>query len=178
MAWKDSMIEILRVLISDLGTTPTYSDRRLEQILVVAAQYVDLEMDFANTYTITFAPPTISPDPVSLDDDAFVNFTCLKAACLTDWSTYRSKALLAGIKAKCGPTQLDTLKHLDGFNTLLERGPCAAYEQLKQSWIFGNAEIVKAVMSPFVSNDFDPTNLSGITENNRSRTNYGSTTRL
>ncbi len=169
MAWQDDMVVMLRVIISDLAETPTYSDNRLEQILVVSAMYVDQELDFDNTYTIKITPPSIAPDPISLSDDSFVNFTVLKAACLTDWSTFRTKALVAGVKAKCGPVVLETLKHLDGFKQLLEQGPCAAYETLKHNWVFGNAELVKAVLSPFVSNNFDPQNLASSQYSHRSR---------
>ena len=160
MAWQDTMIPMLRVLISDLSGTPTYSDERLEQMLVVSAQYVTLEITFATTYTITISSCTISPDPIGLDDDAFANFVVLKAACLTDWSTFRTKALISGIKARCGPAILDTVKHLDGFKQLLEQGPCAAYTALKDNYVFGNAQLIKAVLSPFVSNDFDPRSLA------------------
>lgn len=161
MAWQDDMIIMLRVLVSDLSSTPTYSDGRLEQVLVVAGQYVNQELDFDNTYTVTISPPAFSPDPVGIGDDAFVNFTVLKAACLTDQSTFRTRAFAAGVKARCGPAVLDTMRHLDGFTTLLKMGPCAAYETLKNNWVFGNAELVRAVLSPFCGNGFDPANLAG-----------------
>jgi len=164
MAWDDTMTTMLRVMINDTEATQTYTDDRLKQMLVVAAQYVDMEMDFDNTYTITVgataSASTISPDPVGVGDDPFVNFTVLKAACLADLSTFRTRALMAGVKAKCGPAVLETMKHIDGFKELLTQGPCAAYEKLKQNWTFGDARLIHAVLSPFVSNDFDPTSLS------------------
>ncbi len=163
MSWDITMTTMLRVLVNDTEATQIYTDDRLKQILVVAAQYVDMEITFDNTYTITVgataAASDISPDPVSLDDDPFVNFVVLKAACITDLSTFRTKALMSGIKARCGPVVLETMKHMDGFKELLTLGPCAAYNTAKDNWVFGNGELVRAILSPFVSNDFDPRNL-------------------
>ena len=160
MAWEETMTTMLRVLVNDTESPQTYTDDRMKQILVVAAQYVDMELSFDYSYTITVgataAESDIAPDPVALDDDPFVNLTVMKAACITDFSTFRTKALQAGVKAKCGPAVLDTLKHLDGFKQLLEFGPCQAYQAMKDNWVFGNGELCRAILSPFVSNDFDP----------------------
>ena len=162
MAWPDVTISMLRVLINDLdGPTYEYSDDRLMQTLVVAAQLVNQEIDFSTTYTINVPRVTISPDPTAVPDDAFTNFITLKAACFMDMSTFRTKATIAGLKAKCGPAVLETVEHLKGFKELLTLGPCAAYKTLKTEWTFGNAQVVEAILSPFVSNNFDPQNLPG-----------------
>ena len=164
MAWDITMTTMLRVFINDTESPQTYTDDRLKQVLIVAAQYVNMELNFDNTYTITIGATAdasnISPDPVSLSDDSFTNFTVLKAACIADFSTFRTKALQAGVKAKCGPAVLDTIKHLDGFKELLNNGPCKAYEIAKKNWVFGNGELIKAVLSPFISNSFDPASLA------------------
>jgi hypothetical protein len=156
MAWKSEMVLMLRGLISDFDKT-SYTDDRLQQLLVIAAHYVRQEVDFTQTYTISVTAKTISPDPCSstnADKQAFTNFTVLKAACLTDWSTYRSKALSSGIRARCGPAQLETLQHLKGFRDLIDFGPCKAYETLKEEHEFGNYTL-KAILSPFTSSNFD-----------------------
>lgn len=158
MAWQDVTIGIVRVLINDLDDSSyDYSDERLEQTLVVAAQLVNQEIDFSTTYTIDIPTVTISPDPSS--DAAFINFISLKSACIIDQSTFRTKMTLAGLKAKCGPAVLETVEHLRGFKDLINFGPCKAYQTLKEEWIFGNAQVVEAVLSPFVSNNFDPQTL-------------------
>lgn len=165
MSWQDECIPMLRVIISDIDCdSQTYSDNRLEEILVVAARYVDQELTLPTVYTITVSDRTISPDPtdsVSNDNTVLINMTVLKAACLTDWSTFRTKALLAGVEARCGPAVIRTLKHLDGFKELLTDGPCAAYEKLKNDHNFGNTNVIMAILSPFVSNTFDPQSLAG-----------------
>jgi len=159
-SWPDVIIPMVRILINDYDNTSyEYSDDRLLDTIVVAAQMVNQEIDFTTTYTINIPLVTISPDPITAPDDAFINFTTLKAACFIDLSTFRTKAALAGLKAKCGPAVLETVEHLRGFKELLTQGPCAAYKTLKNEWIFGNAQVVEAILSPFVSNNFDPRNL-------------------
>lgn len=162
-SWQDELIPMLRALINDLDCSSyTYSDDRLEQLLIVGARYVAQEIPFSTTYTVNVSDREISPDPTvtATRNDTFSNFIVLKAACLTDWSTFRTKALLAGITAKCGPASIATLSHLDGFKELVEKGPCAAYEKLKEEYAYGNTNVIHAVLSPFISNDFDPESLT------------------
>lgn len=161
MAWPDVTIKMLRILINDMDDTNyEFSDDRLMDTLVVGAQFVNQEIDFSTTYTVNVPLVTISPDPTTgTIDDAFTNFMVLKSACFMDLSTFRTKAALAGLKAKCGPMVLETVEHMRGFKELLTVGPCAAYATLKKGWIFDNSYAIKAIMSPFVSNNFDPTNL-------------------
>ena len=163
MAWQDTMLTMLRALIGDLDAT-TYSDARLEQLLVVSAHYVIHELDFDRTYTINITSPNISPDPTSIsgdtNNDTFIDFVVLKAACMADWSTYRTKALASGIKARCGPAMLETMGHITGFKELIEFGPCAAYDVRKKEYKFGNFK-VHGILSPFVSNAFHPEDILG-----------------
>lgn len=162
MSWKNDMVTILRVIISDLDSDNyTYTDSRLEQIIVVAAHYVKNEINFSTNYTIGIGTPSISPDPTTNNDEVFVNLVLLRAACLTDWSTYRTEALRNGLEAKLGPAELKVKgDRLDGFKTLITDGPCAAYQQLKMQYEFGDMVAVRAVLSPFVGNNFDPISLN------------------
>lgn len=158
MSWTDVMIPTLRVLIFDLDCDSyTYSDRQLEKLLVTAARYVEQELSFSTNYTIGINPPSISPDPTltATLDDVFTNFTVLKSACLADTWTYRTKAQLAGLRARAGSMmELDVRGNLEGFNKLLDEGPCSTYKQLVKEYKFGNANNIKAVLSPFISNSF------------------------
>jgi len=81
MAWQNDLTIILRALINDLDSS-TYTDERLEQILVVSAHLMRTELDFIHVYNIDVEAVTISPDPVDSQDYAFTNLTTLKAACL------------------------------------------------------------------------------------------------
>lgn len=161
MAWQGAMINMLRVLIDDnpYDGTYAYSDDRLTQVLATAAYQVNTDLSFANNYVVDLNCCTITPDPYDNIDKSFVNLTVLKAACIVDQGIFRQKALLSGLVAKCGPATLDTDDHLDGFKALLEQGPCAMYEKLKEEKKFGEDHynnIVHFVLSPFVGNDFDP----------------------
>jgi len=162
MAWTTTMVSMVRVLINDTEATQTYTDARLQDILAVAARYVEQEISFNTDYTIDISVPSISPDPTVTIDDAFTNFVVLKAACLTDISTLRTKAVLAGLEARCGPAILKTLKSLDGFRELLDVGPCAAYAKLKDEYTFGERSLAHFILSPFVGNNFDPQSLASL----------------
>jgi hypothetical protein len=161
MPWQDETIPTLRILISDLSSSPTYSDERLEQTLVVAAKLIQQEMSFDVDYTCSIENITISPDPVGTDDKVFETMMVLKAACIVDQGTFRAKALLEGIRASVGPASLTVTGHLNGFLEIMKNGPCAAYQQLKTDVSFGNLSVVKAVLSPFSGNLFDPRSVLG-----------------
>ena len=162
MSWTIEIPLITRVWINDLDANPTYSDARLKQVVVVAAMNVNREVSFSETYTISVVNETISPDPcldASLDND-FTALVALKAACILDQSTYRTKAVNEGIKASLASAALDTKGNLKGYLDLLNVGPCAMYSQLRQEFEIGNPSVVEAVLSPFVGNGFDPSRLS------------------
>lgn len=172
MAWQDTMISILRVLINDqdCGEGHTYSDTQLEITLAVAAQYIQQELSFSTTYTITINPPDIDPDPTvtATLDDAFTNFVVLKAACTIDNWTFRTKAALEGLTARAGNNvSLAVSGHLKGFRDLIEIGPCKTLEDLKKDWKFGNANNVRAILSPFNSNSFNLLYRTGFNSNDR-----------
>ena len=56
---------IVRTWINDLSDTPTYEDDRLQQVLVVSAQYVNREINFTNDYEVNLTNLTITPDPTT-----------------------------------------------------------------------------------------------------------------
>ena len=164
MAINSDMVTVLRVLINDTESPNTYSDGRLEKMLVVAARYTDMEIDFDRDYTIDIGTPDISPDPMASgaagDDEIFANFVILKAACVADQSPFRTKALMEGVKAKIGPAVLETMGHSKAFLELINNGPCAAYAALKWEHELGGAQACKAILSPFTGNNFDAQSLS------------------
>ena len=151
---------IIRTLINDIGDIPQYSDERLHQAIVVAAKYVQFDVDLNNTYTLNIVSPDITPDPTVTNDDIFISLTCLKTACIIDQSAVRTKAALEGIRAALGPASLSVGGSLQGLRMILEMGPCASYEELTSHWDVKEATAVRAVLSPFVGNNFDPTSLT------------------
>jgi len=163
MSWNIEIPIIVRTLINDLSDTPTYSDERLLQVIVVAAKYVQFDVVLDHQYSINVVNPTITPDPTDDDDSIFISLVSLKAACITDQSTLRTKAATEGIRAALGPAQLSVAGSLAGIKTILELGPCAAYDELTSHWDVREATAIRAVLSPFVGNKFDPRSI---------RTNY------
>lgn len=161
MSWEGAMINMLRVVINDNDYQGSYSytDARLTELLVVAGMYVCQDIKFANNYTIDVVCSTISPDPYTQNDKVFMNMTVMKAACILDQGTFRTKAFMSGLEAKCGPATMKTLQHLQGFKDLLNMGPCKIYDDLKHEQQFGGENlnsIVHFVLSPFTHDDFDP----------------------
>lgn len=159
MSWNIEIPIIVRTLINDLDDSPTYSDERILQTIAVAAKYVQFDIVLDHPYTIDVANSIISPDPTIDNDSIFISLVGLKAACIIDQSTLRTKAALEGIRAALGPAQLSVAGSLAGFNLILDKGPCAAYDELVSHWDVREASAVRAILSPFVGNKFDPRSL-------------------
>jgi len=158
MAWQDTMTTMTRVLINDLSATPTYTDGRLQQLILVAARYVEQDVKFSTNYTINFATSGLTPDPTDTTtlDDAFTNLVVLKASCIADESTYRTKAVNEGIRTNLASANLAIQGNLRGYQVLLEEGPCSLYNRMRMEYQTGNTAVVRAVLGPFVGNNFDP----------------------
>jgi hypothetical protein len=158
MAWKKELVTIVRILVNDLNQPFVYSDNRLQQVIVVAAHFVKTDLSFGGDYRVYITQPDIIPDPTEPNgkDEPFVNSVALKAACLIDQSTFRSKAAMEGITAALGPASLSVGGNLEGFRILLNEGPCALYEKFVSDFEIANATNIRAILSPFVGNRFDP----------------------
>lgn len=156
MSWQDEMTIITRTLINDWNTPYEYSDPRIHQVLTVAAKYVQFDVNLDYPYVIDVVNNNISPDPTSNSDSIFVSLTCLKAACIIDQGTFRTKAALEGITTKLGPAVLNLGGTLTGWKSIIDHGACALYDELTSHWDVKNATAVRAILSPFVGNNFDP----------------------
>lgn len=162
MYWQVEIPIIVRNLINDLDNTPTYSDDRINQLAVVAARYVLSEVNLNNEYNLDIINSTINPDPSDPNnrDTDFVGFIALKAACLLDHSTFRTKAANEGISASLGSAKLSVGGNLSGYKTIIDNGPCSMYDQLVMEHNIGNINTVRAILSPFVGNNFDPRSIN------------------
>jgi len=158
MSWQLELPILIRSFINDFSDNPTYSDDRILQLSLVAAQHTLIDIEFINKYTVDIVNQTISPDPTTLDekDVNFIGFVALKSACLFDQSSLRTRAQLEGISTTLGPAKLDVSPGLSGYKTIIEQGPCKMYQELKTQFVLGDASRVRAVLSPFVGNNFDP----------------------
>ncbi len=155
MSWQTVMTSMVRYLIGDIEAPYTYSDNRLQTTIVVAANLANMEVTFPNTYTIDVPNTGISPDPTTLNDQAFINLVSLKTACFIDNSTFRTKAAQAGMVVKTGTHSIDTKGQLDGYKYLLEKGACKAYEEAKWDYELGNSVPGRAILGPFSGINID-----------------------
>jgi len=130
MSWQDVMPEMVRWGINDLNGS-TYSAGQLEHVLIIAAQYLNGEVDFDTTYTINMISRTITPDPTTLttQDDAFINLTVLKAICIILDSEARTQSLSA-MKVTDGPSSIDTTAVYNAAKQAAETA-CNRYDKAK-----------------------------------------------
>ncbi len=157
-SWQNTGITILRTMLSDSGCNNTYTDKRLEELLLASAYFLTVDINFATNYSIDVEAKTITPDPIdSTDGSEFINFMVLKAACLSDEGAFRNAALCQGVSARVGPAAIQTNNYGAYLKELLNNGPCASYKSLSNAYNYSyeGKQIIRAVMSPFVSNDFD-----------------------
>jgi hypothetical protein len=156
MSWDIEIPIVVRTLINDLEDQPVYSDERMRQIITVAAKYVQFDVVLDYTYNVDVANTTISPDPSDHRDEIFISLVSLKAACIIDQSALRTRAAAEGIRAALGPASLSVSNSLGGFIAILDKGPCGSYDELTAHWDVKDATAIRAVLSPFVGNKFDP----------------------
>lgn len=147
-------------MLNDSGCTNTYTDKRLEELLITSAYFLPLQVNFITDYSINVETKTITPDPISNEQDGreFINFMVLKSACLTDESAFRNAALLQGVTARLGPATIQTSSYGVELKELLSKGPCGVLDDLiqKYNFTYEGKGIIRAILSPFVGNDYDP----------------------
>lgn len=156
MSWQAEIPIIVRTLINDWSDQPVYSDERIIQVITVAAKYVQFDVALDTKYNIDVSNLVIDPDPTLSKDEIFTSLVSLKSACIIDQSSLRTKAAIEGIRASLGPASLSVGGSLEGIRMVLEQGPCALYEELTSHWDVKDATAIKAILSPFVGNNFNP----------------------
>lgn len=156
MSWQTELTTMVRTLINDLAEPYQFSDDRIIQTILVAGRYIQFDVDFNNSYSIDISELTISPDPTEINDQFFIILLSLKAACLVDQGTLRTKAAMEGIRAALGPASLSVGGATSGWEMILKNGPCKLYKDLADFWDVSNASAIAAVLGPFSGNKFDP----------------------
>lgn len=149
MAWRTEMVRIVRALINDLSDPYTYCDSRVEELIVIAAQLTKNEVDFATTYTINIGTMSISPDPTTDRDDAFISLVSLKAACLI-LSGEAKLASANNVKIVDAGAQVDFSGAADTASKIASTA-CKNYEQGKLAYMLGNLNGIKAILTPYTS---------------------------
>ena len=152
MAWQTEMVRLLRHLISDLDEDePTYSDDRLQELLLVAAQLVQGTVTFSQTYITDVDEVLLSPDPTVRDqrDDAFINLTLLKAACVLDQADARRYAGQA-IEIADYSSRISIRGIASAKLALLDKGWCKAFDEAKFEFESGNVGSAgAAILGPY-----------------------------
>ena len=150
MSWQGQMSTILRYLIDDVDSSKyKFSDNRIETTLLVAAQLVNIDVDFNNTYTINVETCKLSPDPTesATREDAFINLVCLKAACVMVGSQVRSEAANS-ISIKDGPSAI-VLRGVSSTLTVLYKDLCEKYDKLLLDYQAGNSIGGQSILGPY-----------------------------
>lgn len=130
MSFIDDGLNLLRALIDDMDSDDyEFSDDRLITLLLVAANYVN--MDINETYTISFCAQTVTPDP----DSTFINLCAYKAACLLIRSQHTSFAR-NDFRVTDGPTSVDLKNSADKLKVAAD-SICDQYDRLKFGQIMG-----------------------------------------
>ncbi|NBU33418.1 hypothetical protein EBZ38_09375 [bacterium] len=156
MAWESELTTIVRTLVNDLDEPYDFTDARIQQVLAVAGKYVQFDVNLDHSYSVDVVNGAISPDPTEDRDEIFISLVCLKAACIIDQGTFRTKAVLEGVKTQLGPASIAFGGSLTGWQAIIDHGACGLYQELTDHWDVKNASAVRAILSPFVGNKFDP----------------------
>lgn len=156
MSWQNTLTTMVRTLINDSVAPYQFSDDRIQQTILVAGKYVQFDVVLDHSYAIDVVSGSISPDPTEDNDEIFIILTSLKAACLVDQGTLRTRAAMDGVRAALGPASLSVSGSASGWEMILKNGPCKLYDDLVEHWDVANASAIAAVLGPFSGNKFDP----------------------
>ena len=147
MSWQNEMVRILRFLINDIDAS-SYSDDRLEETILVAAQLQYASIDFPNTYTIDVDGLVLSPDPTSVTkDDWFINIVCVKTACIILGSEAKTLAAQSYI-IKDGPSTIDVSRAYTAAQQMY-KDMCDKLAFMIMDYKVGNSVAGHAVLTPY-----------------------------
>jgi len=149
MSWQTEISTIVRYLVDDTSTAPTYPDIRIETTILVAAQLVITEISFEQSYIVNVEQCQLTPDPTtsSARDDGFINIVALKAACIIAGSEYKVHAL-SSVKVSDGPSSIDMSSIADHMKTLYQT-LLTRYEDYKINFSSNNSNVGQAVLGPY-----------------------------
>ena len=150
MSWQGQISTMVRYLINDTDPASyTYSAKRLETTILVAAQLLTTETDLNNVYAINLEQCTLSPDPTDAGtkDDDFIALASLKSACIILGGEIKKESSNA-ISIKDGPSAID-LRGVAGTLTGLYKDICAKYDKLLLDYKAGNSIAGHAILGPY-----------------------------
>lgn len=148
---------MVRHLIGDLSSTPTYTDSRIQDAIVIGGLLAAQDFTFSTTYTFDIDAPDITPDPVDTYDTLAMALFTLKAACILSTNQYQSvltSSTSTGSKLKVqdgdSVVDIDNTSTLRGFTDIMKNGVCASYDKLLKDKEFKRSMgRGKAIVGPF-----------------------------
>lgn len=148
MSWQNEMTRILRYLIDDFVEPYTYTDDRLEEVLVIGAQLINYEVDWEKDYVTDVDAISITPDPTDATrDNAFINLASLKAACVLLSAEAKAQGACA-VKVQDGPSTIDMSKSFDALQKRAQQA-CKDYQLAKVEYQAGNSRAGEAIIGPY-----------------------------
>jgi hypothetical protein len=154
MAWQNEMVIIVRHIIGDLDPDNySFSDSRIEESILVAAQLIHNEMEFLVDYNIEVDNGLLSPDPTttpvtpSNKDDDFIAICCLRSGLLLTNSLLRTYALKA-FSIRDGASSLDMRGVVAGLK-IVNDDLTKKYEDVKLAYQTGKLGFGKSILSPY-----------------------------
>jgi hypothetical protein len=154
MAWENELTIIVRHVIGDLDSDSyTFSDARIEECILVAAQLIHNEMDFVIDYSIEVDNGTLTPDPTqtavgtSNKDDDFIALCCLRTGLLLNNSLLRTYALKA-ISIRDGASSLD-MKGVTAGLKMVNDDLTRKYEAVKLDYQTSKLGLGKSILGPY-----------------------------
>ena len=149
MSWQNTIPVMVRYLINDVNSSGyKYTDARIEKTVIIGAQFVSLELDFPNIYTIDIANDIISPDPTdeATKDNSFINLTALKTACIILGSELKTEAYNS-ISVKDAQSAID-LRGVSSTLSMLYKDLCDKYAAMADDYKF-TGETGQAILGPY-----------------------------
>ena len=155
MAWKTELVQLVRNIIGDTDiSSPTYTDERLQEVIMTSAQLLQGDVDFSQDYTIDIDQCVLSPDPTitgSKDND-FINLVALRTACIIANSEFRTAANKA-YNFVDGPSKIDGRDVAESLYKLAQ-DICSAFENAKKAYRAGNSTAGAIIISPYRVYDY------------------------
>lgn len=150
MTWELVIPQIIRGLINDLVPPYTYSDGRLEELIIISSHLLLNEITFDTTYTVSIQELTISPDPAT--DIGFINLVALKSSLIIIFNELKVSAAQS-VSVIDGPAKIqltDVYKSKKDLYDILQK----QYENAKIQHQLGNQNPGKAIMSSYPMEDY------------------------
>ena len=154
MSWNNEMVIIVRHIIGDLDPDNySFSDSRIEESILVAAQLIHNEMEFIIDYNIEVDNGSLSPDPTTIavgtsnKDDDFIALCCLRSGLLLTNSLLRTYALKS-FSIRDGASSLDMRGVVAGLK-IVNDDLTRKYENVKMAYETGKLGLGKVVLSPY-----------------------------